>query len=419
MNLTFVVANYAPSLGGAQTYVQRIAEGLVEGYGHQVDVVTTDALRRPSAPDAGFIAEPFEVLNGVRVHRLPVARHTHGALRVIRRVGRRLGVVRTVRSTPLDVGPISIRFLRAAAATGRRSDAVVAVTAPSLTPTAAELATRNSGAAYVAVPLLHLTQEPLGRGSLRSLVRADGCVTLTSYEQDWLVERGVRPDRTAVLPPGCDPDEYPDLDPSDARAELGLPDVPTVGYIGRLAAYKGVPTLLEAFRRVWISHPDTTLLLAGNNAGWGEFDEIVDRIRPLAGERLEVRPGFTDAERGLLLAACDVVAFPSSEESFGMVTIEAWCARRPVVAADIPVVRNLIRSGVDGELVPVGDEMALARSVEELLADPELRARLGAAGRARAESEFRWDGIVDRWHEHLVDSVARCRGRTDLVGSAR
>jgi len=420
MKVTFVVANYAPSLGGAQIYVQRIAEGLVARHGCQVEVVTTDAIRRPSTPDAGKIPEPFEVVNGVRVHRLPVARRTHSALRLLRRVGRRLGLVRTTRRTPLEVGPIGVRFLRTAAVAGRRSDAVVAVTAPSLTSSGAELATRHTSAAYVAVPLLHLTQEPLGHRSLRSLARADGCVALTSYERDWLVERGLRPDRVAVLPPGCDPAAYPDLDPRTARAELGLPDSPTVGYVGRLAVYKGVPTLLEAFRRVWSLRPDTTLLLAGNNAGWAEFDEIVERIQPVAAGRLVIRPGFSDKERGLLLAACDVVAFPSSEESFGMVTIEAWCARRPVIAADIPVVRELISAGADGELVPVGDELALAEAVEALLADPAKRARLGAAGRARAESEFGWGEIIDRWNDHVVASVAQRRGaNSGLAGSRR
>jgi glycosyltransferase involved in cell wall biosynthesis len=419
MKVTFVVANYAPSVGGAQVYVQRVAEGLAGTHGHEVDVVTTDAFRRPAAPDAGLVGPPSEVRNGVHVRRLPAARRLHAALRMGRRIGRRLGLIRSDRLATFEVGPLGVRFLSAAVAAGRRSDVVVAVTVPSLTLAAARTASRTSSAACVAAPLLHLTKQALDARSVRSLARAEGCACLTTYERDWLIERGVETGRAAVLPPGCDPDRYQDLTPAAARAALGLPDAPTVGYVGRLAAYKGVGTLLDALPAVWGAHPDTTVLLAGNHTGWDDFDRLVEEVEPLASGRLVVRPGFTDDERSLLLAACDVVAFPSSEESFGMVTIEAWCARRPVVAADIPAVRCLIRPGIDGELVPVGDDVALADAIGGLLSDPAKRERLGDAGRARAEAEFGWEGIIEQWNTHLADAVARRRHDVEARGAMR
>ena len=71
MKITFLAINYAPSVGGAQQLVQRIAEGLVQRHGHQVTVVTTDALYAPAGKNPGKIPIDREVIAGVEVLRLP------------------------------------------------------------------------------------------------------------------------------------------------------------------------------------------------------------------------------------------------------------------------------------------------------------------------------------------------------------
>ena len=102
-----------------------------------------------------------------------------------------------------------------------------------------------------------------------------------------------------------------------------------------------------------------------------------------------------------------------------MVTLEAWCARRPVVAGDIPAVRCLIRPGLDGVLVPPGDVAALADALGRLLGDAASREAYGAAGRLRAESEFSWDHIVDLWHAFLVGSVERASSTSSRTVATR
>lgn len=243
---------------------------------------------------------------------------------------------------------------------------------------------------------------------MSALGSSDGCVVLTHFEREWLVARGVDPARIRVLPPGCDPDAYVDVDPAEARARLGIAEAPTVGYLGRMAAHKGVDTLIDAMRSVWVDRPEVRLLLAGGRTGW-DLGAVLDRLDADERARVDVRESVDDDDKPWLLAACDVVAFPSRSESFGMVTVEAWCARRPVVAGDIDAVRSLVRPGVDAELVDPGDAAGLAGHLSSLLGDPARRRALGAAGRRRAEQEFAWDPIVDGWHSFLAETVRRRR----------
>jgi glycosyltransferase involved in cell wall biosynthesis len=104
----------------------------------------------------------------------------------------------------------------------------------------------------------------------------------------------------------------------------------------------------------------------------------------------------------VLLAACDVVVHPSRAESFGLVTIEAWAARRPIVVGDIPAVRSLVGSVPAALLVDPGDDEELARTLIELLADLERCQELGAVGRAEVEERFTWDRVGAAWDELLA-----------------
>lgn len=411
MRVTFLVANYAPSVGGAQTYVRRLAEGLV-GRGHDVSVVTSDALLSPGGPDPGRIPGRRDTIGGVDVERYPVDHRFQAGLRLARRIGKRFG--RPIVPSVPAMGPWGLRLAAGAARAVRAADVVVAVSAPYTTIPAADLFRRGAAAAFVAAPLLHLEHWSPGRAVLGPLRRADRCVVSTAFEADWLRDRGVRADRLLVVPPGSDgPHDPPPGPPAAARAALGLPERPTVAYVGRLSATKGVDTLLAALPALLRRRPDVGLVLAGGRTGWAGLDPLLAACEREHPGRVVVRHDFAEAERPLLYEAGDVVAFPSRDESFGMVILEAWAAGRPVVAADTGAVRSTVRAGVDGELVPVGDADALATALSGLLDDPARAAAMGRAGSDRLAAEFAWDDVIERW-----DGVVTDAGRS-VVAAAR
>jgi glycosyltransferase involved in cell wall biosynthesis len=402
VKIAFVALNYAPSRGGAQELVQHLAEGLV-GRGHQVQVLTTDGLRSPGAPDRGRIDPADEVIGGVRVRRFAIPAPISSGLRAVRMlvhaVRRRSGRTATDVSPWLD-GPWSPGLLRAVRAATRTDAVVVGCSGPFATVLAPTWFRRGASARLVAMPLLHVPASEVHPAVRRALRRSDRVVALTSFERDTDVQLGVDGADVAVIPAGTDPSAFPALSPAEARRRVGLVERPTVGFVGRLAAYKGIDTFLDAARLVWAAQPDTTILLAGSPTGWGGYRD--PELAALAGDRLVIRESFPAEERAVLLAACDVVVHPSRAESFGLVTIEAWAARRPIVVGDIPAVRSLVGSVPAALLVDPGDDEELARTLIELLADLERCQELGAVGRAEVEERFTWDRVGAAWDELLA-----------------
>ena len=154
----------------------------------------------------------------------------------------------------------------------------------------------------------------------------------------------------------------------------GEAEPPEVLYAGRLSAEKGVLELLDAARGL-------NLVVAGDGP-------LRDRV-PLA-------RGFVQHdELQRLYARAAVVACPSRREGFGVACLEAMAHGRPVVATRVGGLLDLVVDGETGITVPPRDPAALRSALERLLSDPELRRRLGAAGRERARTRFSWENVTD------------------------
>ena len=173
----------------------------------------------------------------------------------------------------------------------------------------------------------------------------------------------------------------------------------------RLAPEKRVDVLLRALRACLDSHVPTTLVVGGRGS-----EE--SRLRMLAGDLgVEKQTRFVGyiprAALGSYFAACDVFAFHSTFETFGIVVAQAMSYGRPVVT-----VRNTALPEVVGEaglLVETGDAHGFAAAITRLARDPELRRTLGEEGARRAETLFNWDRIVVQYEALLGRAAARGR----------
>jgi glycogen(starch) synthase len=158
-------------------------------------------------------------------------------------------------------------------------------------------------------------------------------------------------------------------------AEVGKEtDPPEVLYVGRLSAEKGIRTLVDATRGL-------NLVVAGDG-----------QLRYLVPDALGFVP-HEEVQR--LLARAAVVVLPSHREGLPMVLLEAMAHGRAVVATPVGGIPSLVEDGITGLLVPPLDPKALREAIERLLADPELRQRLGEAARAKVSELSSWDRVTD------------------------
>jgi glycosyltransferase involved in cell wall biosynthesis len=225
-----------------------------------------------------------------------------------------------------------------------------------------------------------------GYYDLRHYRRCDHLVGNTRGIVAWLRRRGWDEARTHYLPNFAD-------DLGGAVPAEGLPPGRRLLGLGRLHTDKGFDTLLRALPQL----PAAQLLLAGTGPQEG-------RLRALARtEGVADRVSFLGwrQDAGALLAAAEVFVCSSRVEPLGNMVIEAWSAARPVVACDADGPRELLRSGLDGILVPRERPGALAAAIKRLLGDPRARASLAASGRARFEAEFSEAPVLARWRAFL------------------
>lgn len=188
------------------------------------------------------------------------------------------------------------------------------------------------------------------------------------------------------------PNFAPDL--AGAAPAPDMPAAPVLLALGRLHRNKGFDVLIRALPRLARAHA----VIAGEGP---ERAALLDLARREGvADRLHL-PGWRD-DTAALLAAADVLVCPSRHEPLGNVVIEAWSARRPVIACAADGPRELITHERDGVLVPLEDPSALADAVLRLLEDKGRAAALAQAGRLRYEAAHAEAPVIARWRQFLA-----------------
>ncbi|HSK94584.1 MAG TPA: glycosyltransferase [Candidatus Angelobacter sp.] len=217
-----------------------------------------------------------------------------------------------------------------------------------------------------------------------------------------------RRSRVHVVPTGVDVAGLRTLEPRDVRAERGWPaGAPIVATLGRLAPEKSVEIVLGAAERVFETRLDPRLLVIGGGPSEATLRGRA-AAKPLAG-RAWLTGALPRPEALATLRAADLFVFASRTETQGLVLAEALALGLPAVAIDGPGVRDSVRDGTDGMIVPAEPEgtraARLGDAIGQIVDDPALRASL--AERARADAErFSLDRRAGDLEERYRDLLA-------------
>ncbi len=209
------------------------------------------------------------------------------------------------------------------------------------------------------------------------------------------------------LTPGVDVETFrPGVDSSGVRARYGLGDRPVVVCVSRLVPRKGQDRLIDALPAIRRAVPDTALLLVGD----GPYRSDLERRAHAHGvaDAVKFTGGVAHHDLPAHYAAGDVFAMPCRTrrrgldvEGLGIVYLEASATGLPVLAGDSGGAPDAVLEGETGYVVDGRDTDAIAGRLVTLLRDPEVRRRLGGAGRAWVEREWRWDLLAGRLRELL------------------
>jgi glycosyltransferase involved in cell wall biosynthesis len=240
---------------------------------------------------------------------------------------------------------------------------------------------------------------PLERSARRSFRHVKAFVSISRGVNDAAVRAGIDAGLIHNIP------NFVERPPSPTPPPL--PDKPVVGIFGRVIPWKGQKQFLQAAVTLLPRFPDLRLLIVGGVSD-GE-PEYMDECRQIAeqsgyAERIEFTGMVTDVTS--YYRRCSIVVHASIQpEPFGMVIIEAMAEGRPVVASTLGAAPEILEEGVDGYIVDPHDRETLAARIAELVADPELAARMGSSGHAKVQASYD-PRVAARAFERLYREVA-------------
>lgn len=241
---------------------------------------------------------------------------------------------------------------------------------------------------------LEVCCEAIGKDQAR-LKRSEGLpdgVCVCRCQKHW--------DKLNIIHCGIEPDGY--------QVKVAVePSAPHLVFVCRQPGGKGVPVLLDALSRLVDDTPDLRVTLICDGPEWADLETLTQELG--LGPVVTFAGSMSQDEVAETLAGAEALALPSFAKGVPVPLMEAMASRLPVLASRVCGISELVEDGISGYLVPPGNAGALTARLRDLLRDPRLRARIGAAGRAKLAIEFNQQTEVSRLAQLMAPLVKEIR----------
>lgn len=366
LRVAMIIHGYFPRIGGAERQLAAVAP-LLQAKGVDVQILTRQL------PGAA----PFEVIDGIPVHRLPVP-----GPKAVASISFTLAALPLLRRLQPDLIHAH-EFI---------SPATTAMAAKKLYQMPVVVTAHRSG---VLGDVRLLQQRRLGAWRMSLLRRSvDTFIAISQEIGEELSQAGIPAVRQCVIPNGVDTEHFKPLSSTEKaalRVHLGLPDnAPLAVFAGRLAEEKRLDHLLTVWPAVQRDFPDAQLLLIGSGP-----QEAA--LKHMAGEGVCFVGALTDVAP--YLQAADIFVLPSIAEGLSVALLEAMACGLAVIATRVGAAPEMIHHAVDGWLIQPEDIPALQIALHQLLGDADCRASMGQRARTQVVEKYALPKVTQLLYE--------------------
>jgi glycosyltransferase involved in cell wall biosynthesis len=410
MKILHVLPNYYPSIGGTQILYKGISENCVKEYGDEVHVYTVNSFYGSHSNQFKKIEIAEEEINGVKVHRFPFFRRHRFCFKIINIFLFKVTGKFSLTFQKYITGPWSPSLKKAVNST----DADV-------------ISASSSGYMYMQYPLfrhrlknpkpfvyqgaIHFAEDTHGQvisdETLQAIKASEYYMCNTAYEKNRLVNLGVPEDMIVVVGVAADIDTFINGNPKFFRQQFNLDNEDIlVGYVGRLEKTKSINILIDAFVEASVNNPKLKLVIGGFETSYVKDLKLqVNNYGSEIANKIFFQLNLQMQEKIDLFHALDIFVLPSINESFGIVFLEAWSCKKPVIGAAIGAIESVISDGIDGLLMKPLDKNSLVEKIDILSNNEEMRYTLGNNGFTKTLTHFTWEAVTKKYRETYQKAI--------------
>jgi glycosyltransferase involved in cell wall biosynthesis len=377
MKILLVTHIFPPAVDGGSQIIAKIGQ-YFQNNGHQILVLTSDC--RSTDDFVNFSSTPVSHHQS-HVLALPVYKHLRRPLKFLNLF---------FHSDQLFIfqkGPIFklIPYFKSLIAIHRfHPDMIIAGPLPTTIVLYANFIKKITGAKLLIAPCFHPDDPDFSRRPLINVLRQANYIwTQTDFETKYLI-KNYDISKSKIFTLGSGIDKTLLAVPLSSKRDVRRTGRFNLLFIGSFASHKGLSTLIDSLNYL---PENVTLTLAGQKTLY--FPVIEKQLNT----RIKIITDFSDAQKIALLDSCTILISPSTQESFGLVILEAWARYKPVIAANIPASTELISKTKGGMTFKVNNSRDLAAKINFLLSNSQLQKDLSKNGHQFVQEHATWDKI--------------------------